>query len=133
MSHELQVHSTFTTFSPQVCQTLDFLNSSFGNIFLSFLFFWPYFYFLFPRLGLNFHPVSVVSSSSPRERGCRVGPEMKSLFPLAVCCISLVSLQQLLALPAEERPNRNRYDPVYWGYYFTTHHIPASHWLNRTL
>ncbi|XP_074481174.1 protein ADM2a isoform X2 [Sebastes fasciatus] len=35
---------------------------------------------------------------------------MKSLFPLAVCCISLVSLQQLLALPAEERPNRNRSD-----------------------
>ncbi|XP_037616716.1 protein ADM2-like [Sebastes umbrosus] len=35
---------------------------------------------------------------------------MKSLFPLAVCCISLVSLQQLLALPVEDRPNRNRSD-----------------------
>ncbi|XP_068611513.1 protein ADM2a [Brachionichthys hirsutus] len=35
---------------------------------------------------------------------------MRSLLPLAVCCVSLVSLQQLLALPAEERPDRNRLD-----------------------
>ncbi|XP_059182197.1 protein ADM2a [Centropristis striata] len=35
---------------------------------------------------------------------------MQSLLPLAVYCISLVSLQQLLALPAEERPDRNRLD-----------------------
>lgn len=35
---------------------------------------------------------------------------MQSLLPLAVYCISLVSLQQLLALPAEERPDRNRSD-----------------------
>lgn len=33
---------------------------------------------------------------------------MQSFLPLAVYCISLVSLQQLLALPAEERPDRNR-------------------------
>ncbi|XP_070710264.1 protein ADM2a [Pempheris klunzingeri] len=33
---------------------------------------------------------------------------MRSLFPLTVCCISLVSLQQLLALPAEERPDSSR-------------------------
>ncbi|KAM7366846.1 hypothetical protein PAMP_014789 [Pampus punctatissimus] len=32
---------------------------------------------------------------------------MRSLLPLTVYCISLVSLQQLLALPAEERPGRN--------------------------
>ncbi|XP_070785399.1 protein ADM2a [Enoplosus armatus] len=32
---------------------------------------------------------------------------MRSLLPLTVYCISLVSLQQLLALPAEERPNRS--------------------------
>lgn len=35
---------------------------------------------------------------------------MRSLLPLTVYCISLVSLQQLLALPAEERPDRNRLD-----------------------
>ncbi|XP_035534833.1 protein ADM2a [Morone saxatilis] len=35
---------------------------------------------------------------------------MRSLLPLTVYCISLVSLQQLLALPAEERPDRNRWD-----------------------
>lgn len=50
--------------------------------------------------------------SFPPQRGCKVkvGPEMQSLLPLAVYCISLVSLQQLLALPAEERPDRNRSD-----------------------
>ncbi|KAM3588002.1 uncharacterized protein V6R79_018659 [Siganus canaliculatus] len=35
---------------------------------------------------------------------------MRSLLPLAVYCISLLSLQQLLALPAEERPDRNSWD-----------------------
>ncbi|XP_070847612.1 protein ADM2a [Chaetodon trifascialis] len=35
---------------------------------------------------------------------------MRSLLPLTVYCISLVSLQQLLALPAEERPDRNSLD-----------------------
>ncbi|XP_042367090.1 protein ADM2a [Plectropomus leopardus] len=35
---------------------------------------------------------------------------MQSLLPLAVYCISLVSLQQLLAVAAEERPDRNRLD-----------------------
>ncbi|XP_028255219.1 protein ADM2a [Parambassis ranga] len=35
---------------------------------------------------------------------------MRSLFPLTVYCISLISLQQLLALPAEERQDRNRLD-----------------------
>ncbi|XP_044042957.1 protein ADM2a [Siniperca chuatsi] len=35
---------------------------------------------------------------------------MRSLLPLTVYCISLVSLQQLLALPAEELPNKNRLD-----------------------
>ncbi|XP_041636716.1 protein ADM2a [Cheilinus undulatus] len=35
---------------------------------------------------------------------------MRSFLPLTVYCISLVSLQQLLALPAEERPDTNRLD-----------------------
>lgn len=35
---------------------------------------------------------------------------MRSLLPLTVYCISLVSLRQLLAQPAEERPDRNRLD-----------------------
>ncbi|XP_069012534.1 protein ADM2a [Embiotoca jacksoni] len=35
---------------------------------------------------------------------------MWSLLPLTVYCISLVCLQQLLALPAEERPDTNRLD-----------------------
>uniref|UniRef100_A0A3Q4B5E7 Uncharacterized protein n=1 Tax=Mola mola TaxID=94237 RepID=A0A3Q4B5E7_MOLML len=35
---------------------------------------------------------------------------MRSFLPLTVYCISLVSLPQLLALPAEERPGRNRSD-----------------------
>ncbi|TKS91039.1 ADM2 Intermedin [Collichthys lucidus] len=35
---------------------------------------------------------------------------MRSILPLTVYCISLVSLQQLLALPAEERPDANRLD-----------------------
>nr|XP_046235149.1 protein ADM2a [Scatophagus argus] len=35
---------------------------------------------------------------------------MRSILPLTVYCISLVSLQQLLALPAEERPDRSRLD-----------------------
>ncbi|XP_058482228.1 protein ADM2a [Solea solea] len=33
---------------------------------------------------------------------------MRSLLPLTVYCISLVSLQQLKALPAQERPDSNR-------------------------
>ncbi|KAI3366984.1 hypothetical protein L3Q82_009620 [Scortum barcoo] len=46
------------------------------------------------------------------HRGCevKVGPEMRSLLPLTVYCISLVSLQQLLAQPAEERPDTTRLD-----------------------
>ncbi|XP_040886156.1 protein ADM2a [Toxotes jaculatrix] len=35
---------------------------------------------------------------------------MRSLLPLTVYCISLVSLQQLLAMAVEERPDRNRLD-----------------------
>ncbi|XP_023276185.1 ADM2-like [Seriola lalandi dorsalis] len=35
---------------------------------------------------------------------------MRCLLPLTVCCISLVSLQQLQALPVEERPDSNRLD-----------------------
>lgn len=35
---------------------------------------------------------------------------MRSILPLTVYCISLVSLQQLRALPAEERPHANRLD-----------------------
>ncbi|XP_071752267.2 protein ADM2a [Centroberyx gerrardi] len=35
---------------------------------------------------------------------------MRSLLPLTVYCISLVSLQQLLALPVEERPEESRSD-----------------------
>lgn len=35
---------------------------------------------------------------------------MRSFLPLTVYCISLVSLQQLLAQPAEERPDTNRLD-----------------------
>ncbi|XP_041833576.1 protein ADM2a [Melanotaenia boesemani] len=35
---------------------------------------------------------------------------MRSLLPFTVYCISLVSLQQLLALPAGERPDRNSLD-----------------------
>ncbi|XP_008288687.1 protein ADM2a [Stegastes partitus] len=35
---------------------------------------------------------------------------MRSFLPLTVYCISLVSLQQLLALPAEERPDTSRLD-----------------------
>lgn len=42
---------------------------------------------------------------SQRGRKVKVDPEMRSLLPLTVYCISLVSLQQLLALPAEERPS----------------------------
>ncbi|AWP00972.1 putative ADM2-like [Scophthalmus maximus] len=35
---------------------------------------------------------------------------MRCLLPLTVYCISLVSLQQLQALPAEERPDADRFD-----------------------
>ncbi|KAM4614910.1 protein ADM2a [Polymixia lowei] len=35
---------------------------------------------------------------------------MRSLLPLTVYCISLVSLQQILALPVEERLEKNRLD-----------------------
>ncbi|XP_026219112.1 protein ADM2a [Anabas testudineus] len=35
---------------------------------------------------------------------------MRSLLPLIVYCISLVSLQQLLTLALEERPDKNRLD-----------------------
>ncbi|XP_029317579.1 protein ADM2a [Cottoperca gobio] len=35
---------------------------------------------------------------------------MQSFLPLAVYCVSLVSLQQLLALPAEDRPDTSRLD-----------------------
>lgn len=69
-----------------------------------------YYYFFFPPLlGFQLRPVRVVAPSFPeRVRSEKVGPEMRSLLPLTVYCISLVSLQQLLALPAEERPDTNR-------------------------
>lgn len=38
----------------------------------------------------------------------RTRPEMRSLLPVTVYCISLFSLQQLLALPAADRLERNR-------------------------
>lgn len=66
-------------------------------------------YFFPPLLGFQLRPVRVVAPSFPeRVRSEKVGPEMQSLLPLTVYCISLVSLQQLLALPAEERPDTNR-------------------------
>ncbi|XP_074554431.1 protein ADM2a [Halichoeres trimaculatus] len=37
---------------------------------------------------------------------------MRSFLPLTVYCISLVSLHQLLALPAAERPDTNRLDLI---------------------
>lgn len=74
--------------------------STFGTFSLYYLFF-------------HFHPPPTLGiSTSPRPCGhpvkLRVGPEMRSLLPLTVYCISLVSLQQLLALPAEERPDTSR-------------------------
>lgn len=55
-------------------------------------------------------PAPTYPSSPPPERGLKtlVLPEMRSLLPLSVYCISLLSLQQLEALPAQERPGANR-------------------------
>lgn len=74
---------------------------------LSFLFI---FFFKSHSWDLCLVPSGVIAPLLPREGvQWRVGPEMRSLLPLSVYCISLVSLQQLLALPAvQERPDRNR-------------------------
>lgn len=55
------------------------------------------------------HPHQPIPPST--ERAEDIGPEMRSLLPLSVYCISLVSLQQLLlALPAQEQPGANSLD-----------------------
>uniref|UniRef100_A0A3B5KVQ3 Adrenomedullin 2b n=1 Tax=Xiphophorus couchianus TaxID=32473 RepID=A0A3B5KVQ3_9TELE len=63
---------------------------------------------------------------------------MRSFLPLVVYCISLLSLQQLSASPAGERPDGNRYDKInyrlitlYYCFQGQSNTVPASPAANK--